>query len=71
MGKVTTTCLGNYMQELQGQCESCPLALLCIDVTMAADAEYWDSLADKQLEIEEMEAEHGKAQSMQHGWLHP
>lgn len=71
MDKISKTCLGEYMQSLQGQCESCPLALLCIDVTMAADAEYWDSLADRQLEIEEMEASHGLQESMQHSWLHP
>ena len=54
MGKVKE-CLGNY-DSLQGQCELCPLALLCIDTAMAIDT-YYDKLADRQMEIEEMEAD--------------
>ena len=49
-------CLGCY-ENVQGHCGGCPVALLCIDTTIAADA-YYDSLAERQLEImaEEMEA---------------
>lgn len=46
-------CLGQY-ENRQGQCSGCSLALLCIDITIAADAHY-DSLANRQREIEEME----------------
>lgn len=48
-------CLGCYGTK-QGQCELCPLALLCIDTSMAIDAHY-DNLANRQKEIEEMEAD--------------
>ena len=48
-----TSCLGSY-ENRQGKCSQCSLALLCIDVTIAADAHY-DSLASRQQEIEEME----------------
>ena len=50
-----SACLGQYQP--QGQCESCPLALLCIDTTIAIDA-YWDEQASRQQEIEEMEADY-------------
>lgn len=46
-------CLGMY-ENMQGQCESCPLALLCIDTAIALDAHY-DSLANREKEIKEME----------------
>lgn len=49
-------CLGQYQVE-QGQCSGCSLALLCIDVTIAADG-YYDNLADRQAEIEAMESDH-------------
>mgnify|MGYP006988914262 CR=1 FL=1 len=48
-------CLGQYENE-EGKCSACSLALLCIDITIAADAHY-DSLAARQQEIEEMEAD--------------
>lgn len=48
-------CLGSY-ENVQGKCSGCSLALLCIDITIAADAHY-DSLANRQREIEEMEAD--------------
>ena len=48
-------CLGAY-ENKQGQCDSCPLVLLCIEASIAADA-YYDELADRQREIEEMEAD--------------
>lgn len=46
-------CLGKY-GNLQGQCDSCPLALLCIDTAMAIDA-HVDYLAERQADIEAME----------------
>ena len=49
-------CLGSYGSK-QGQCESCPLALLCIDTAIAIDR-HIDEMYDRQLEIEEMEADH-------------
>jgi len=48
-------CLGSY-ENVQGKCSGCSLALLCIDITIAADAHY-DSLANRKREIEEMEAD--------------
>lgn len=59
------SCLGNY-ENRQGQCSGCSLALLCIDVTIAADAHY-DSLADRQREIEEMEQDSMWTYEIQHG----
>ena len=60
MAKVkSSSCLGEYQP--QGQCESCPLALLCIDATIAINA-YWDEQASSQKEIEEMEADRGWTQ---------
>lgn len=52
MGRVME-CLGQY-ENLPGKCSGCSLARLCIDVTIAADG-YYDSLANRQREIEEME----------------
>lgn len=60
MGKVKNTmpaCLGSYENQ-PGKCSGCLLARLCIDATIAADA-YWDSVADRIREIEEMEADVG------------
>ena len=45
-------CLGQY--EGKDGCDGCPVVLLCIDVAMDLDG-YFDELADRQLEIEEME----------------
>lgn len=55
-------CLGDYGMK-QGQCDSCPLVLLCIDTSMAIDA-YYDELANRQQEIEEMEADVNWTQGM-------
>lgn len=56
MGAVKdSSCLGQYYQDSKDQCDVCPLVFLCIDATMAADDEYWDGLANRQQEIEEME----------------
>lgn len=41
-------CYGQYENE-QGKCGGCPLALLCIDATIAADG-YYDELARKNKE---------------------
>ena len=57
---MSKTCLGQY-ENKQGKCSGCSLALLCIDVTIAADG-YYDSLAEKQLILEEMEADRGWSQ---------
>ena len=49
-----SSCLGQY--EGKDGCDVCPVVLLCIDVTMDADG-YFDELADRQAEIESMEAD--------------
>ena len=46
-------CFGRYENE-QGQCESCPLVLLCIDTTIEIDRHY-DELAERQADIQAME----------------
>lgn len=53
-------CLGSYGSK-QGQCDSCPLALLCIDTAIAIDA-YYDQQAswiEDAEEIENERLEHG------------
>lgn len=57
MDTIGKPCFGNY-ENRKGKCSACSLALLCIDTTIAADAHY-DSLARRQKEIEEMEADRG------------
>ena len=52
---MSADCIGQYMNR-QGECESCPLALLCIDTAIELDG-YYDELADRQREIEAMEAD--------------
>lgn len=61
MAKVKKSCLGSYENQ-QGKCSGCSLALLCIDITIAADG-YYDSLAQRQREIEEMEADNDWTQA--------
>ena len=51
----TVSCLGSYGSK-QGQCESCPLSLLCIDTAIAIDA-YFDTLASWFEDAEEIENE--------------
>lgn len=51
--KQSNSCLGCY--GLQDGCDLCPAVLLCIDVSMAADSKHWDDMANRQIEIEEME----------------
>ena len=51
--KDSRSCLGNY-GILQDQCDSCPLVLLCMDTAIELDG-YYDSIADRIREIEEME----------------
>lgn len=46
-------CYGQYENQ-QGKCGGCPLALLCIDVTIAADG-YYDALAKREEELWEQE----------------
>lgn len=53
MGKVKE-CLGFY--HCEGECMSCVLAFLCIETAIEIDA-YWDEQANRQREIEEMEAD--------------
>lgn len=48
-------CYGQY-ENLQGKCGGCPLALLCIDATIAADG-YFDELAERTRLLEEEELE--------------
>ena len=49
-------CYGQYENQ-QGKCGGCPLALLCIDVTIAADG-YYDALAKREEELWEQEGQH-------------
>lgn len=49
-------CYGQYENE-QGKCSGCSLALLCIDVTIAADG-YYDALAKREEELWEQEGQH-------------
>lgn len=42
-------CLGQYVNE-EGKCGGCPVALLCIDMTIAADG-YYDELARREEEL--------------------
>jgi len=46
-------CFGRY-ENKQGQCESCPLVLLCIDTTIEIDR-HIDELAERQADIHTME----------------
>lgn len=46
-------CYGQYENQ-QGKCGGCPLALLCIDATIAADG-YYDELAKREEELWENE----------------
>ena len=48
------SCYGDFKNE--GQCDTCPLAFSCIDVTLESDM-YYDMLADRQREIKEMESD--------------
>jgi hypothetical protein len=52
---MSADCIGQYLNR-QGECERCPLALLCIDTAIELDG-YYDELADRQREIEEMESD--------------
>lgn len=51
-----SSCLGQYGTQEQGQCESCPLVLLCIDTAIEVDG-YFDQLASWIEDAEEIEAE--------------
>jgi hypothetical protein len=48
-------CLGNY-KSMQGQCESCPLALLCIDTAIQIDG-LIDAEAERRQDIAIMETD--------------
>lgn len=54
MGEIKKICFGAY--ENEGKCESCPLALICIERTIAADG-YYDQLAKEERWMEEMEVD--------------
>lgn len=46
-------CLGAY--ENEGQCDTCPLALICIEATIAADGYYDEQATERMLLWEEQE----------------
>lgn len=48
-------CLGQYACE--GECMTCALAFLCIETAIEIDG-HFDAMADRQKEIEEMEADY-------------